>query len=75
MKQREWIKTTIAEPFPLFFSHVAHPSEGRRETAKGPFYAAGSVWWSSVEHAAHTESRAAFLRERGWTVTVERVFR
>jgi len=72
---RTWIKTTIAEPFPLFFAHVAYPNEKRPETAKGPFYAANSEWFDAPEHAAFCEWRAVGLREHGWTVTVETVER
>jgi hypothetical protein len=75
MTKREWIKTTVVEPFPVFFSHVAYPSESRRETAKGPFYAANSETWDFPKDAAFCEWRAAGLREKGWTVTVERVLR
>lgn len=63
-----WIVMTIVEPFPLWFSHVAWPTEQRRETARGPFYAANSKRYFAPEHRAHAESSAAYLRERGWTV-------
>jgi len=76
-RAREWVKTTIAEPFPVFYSHVSYPSERRPETARGPFYAAGSVTWevASATALSHANWRAAYLRKEGWTVTVEIVTR
>jgi len=71
-----WIKFTIAEPFPVLFGHVQCSTEGHRETAKGPFYAAGSSWYEPVQQrASFIEWKAGMLRERGWTVTVETVQR
>ena len=54
---------------------MAKTEEHRLATVKGPCYAENSEWFVAPEFAAHSESRAAFLRERGWTVTVERVVR
>jgi hypothetical protein len=67
------IETTIEEPFPVFFAHVACPSERRRDTAKGPFYAAGMRHVDRPEHRAFAEWRAAGLRAAGWTVRVQDV--
>ena len=70
MIKRKYLVTTIVEPFPLFYSHVNWPSERRRETAVGPFYAANMKTYESPEHHAFVEWRAAGLREAGWTVLV-----
>ena len=69
-KKRTWLVTTIVEPFPLFFAHVNYKSERRRETAQGPFYAAHSKIYELPVYRAHVESRAAALREAGWTINV-----
>ncbi len=70
--ETRWIKTVIVEPFPVFFAHGSLPSESRRETARGPFYAPGSASYSAMSEAnmAFELWRAEFLRERGWTVLV-----
>lgn len=69
---RQYIKTIIVEPFPLFYSHVSHPQERKRETAKGPFYQAGSsdVVAMTPENYQHALFAAQCLREDGWTVLV-----
>lgn len=64
--QREWLKLTIAEPFPVMWSHVnfdpANP---------GACYAAGSSWYHFPTERPYAERQAAYLRERGFTVTLE----
>lgn len=71
----KWIKLTVREPFPVMFGHVAYPTESRRETARGPFYAAGSARYLTPDQLAYAEWSATGLRERGWTVDVEEVER
>lgn len=67
---RTFLVTTITEPFPVFYGHVGHPSESRRETAKGPFLAAGSRRYDDPSHRAFVEWRAEHLRAAGFTVAV-----
>lgn len=74
---RQWIEVEIEEPFPVFYSHVDCPSERKRETARGPFYAAHSTSYHapSDKSRAWAEWSAAALREAGWTVNVRDVVR
>lgn len=67
---RTMLVTTIKEPFPVFFAHPAYPGERKRDTAKGPFYAAGMTHTDDLKHRAFVEWRANGLREGGWTVGV-----
>ena len=62
----EWLVLTIAEPFPVFYSHVNVPK------GQGPFYAAGSKRY--VENTARNRAWAEFSKQHlardGYTVTV-----
>lgn len=73
MTQAQWIKTTIKEPFPVFYSHVEHKSERRPETAKGPFSVANGSFYhvNTGRNLAWRQAAADHLRKDGWTVTVE----
>lgn len=61
-----WIKLTIAEPFPVMWSHVnfdpAHP---------GACYAAGSSWYHHPNDRDFAERQAAYLNSCGFTVTLD----
>lgn len=72
-KPIEWIKTTIAEPFPVLFSHVNQKGRSPQD-AEGPFYAAGSEYFDlySEQALAAKNGSADYLRALGWTVSVER---
>lgn len=74
---KQWIEVEIEEPFPLFYAHVDCPSERKRETAKGPFYAANSKTYHAPteKNRAWLEWSARGLREAGWTVHVRDVTR
>jgi len=60
------VRLTIAEPFPV-----------DARTPAGPFYAAGSSWWTPYDapNLAFVEWQAAHIRADGYTVTVEVVER
>lgn len=66
-----FVRLTICEPFPVT-GGVPHRSE-----ARGPFYAAGSRWYSpyTVAELAGRVASAEALRERGWTASVAIVSR
>ncbi len=72
----EWIKTTIAEPFPVFYSHVSQ-KEVRAGKAEGPHYTAGSELFHLYcpKQWEHAQRSAEGLRKDGYTVTVEKVIR
>jgi hypothetical protein len=59
------IKLTIAEPFPVMFSHVNF-----NQTDPGACYAAGSSWYHAVSERDYAERQAAYLRGAGYTVTI-----
>lgn len=72
-----YVRTTVEEPFPLFYSHVARKTELRPETAQGPFIAAGSehlIPYTVRNHLWKLWS-ARGLRDNGWTVRVDLVCR
>ncbi len=69
------LKTTITEPFPVFYGHADKLTERRRETAQGPFYNAPFVQYHEASDENWVQWRADQLRSQGWTVTVERVSR
>lgn len=73
-KPRQWLRLTIAEPFPVFFSHANMTD---KQKAQGPHYAANSQWYAiATDRNRRTEEhRAAYLRHRGYTVTLETVTR
>lgn len=77
-RKHRYAVLTVKEPFPVFFSHVEHQSELRPETAKGPFYRAGSQRHHldiDGKGKAFAEWQAAGLREKGWTVEVHEEWR
>lgn len=67
-----WIKTRIEEPFPVFYGHVGQKNV-RCGEAEGPFYAAGSEYFTlyTPQNLAWKESTAEALRANGYTVSVE----
>lgn len=73
-----FIRTTIAEPFPLFYGHVNQRCRRANDPAtEGPFYAAGAEFFE-IERPGTLEAKkkaAAFLAQDGYTVTVDRVLR
>lgn len=76
MKQRTWVKTTIAEPFPVFYGHVNQKCRLANDpSTEGPFYAANSEWFDFPEHLEFKQWCAEGLRKDGYTVTVELVKR
>jgi hypothetical protein len=68
----KWIRTTIAEPFPVFYSHVSQ-RERRAGLSEGPHYAAGSEWFALYDEKTLNwkQSSAETLRKDGYTVTVD----
>ena len=75
-KPRKWVRTTILEPFPVFFGHVNQKCKRANDPAtEGPFYAAGSEWFDLPENLSFREWCAEGLRKEGYTVTVEIVER
>lgn len=75
-KVRKWVRTTISEPFPVFYSHVNQTCRRANDPmTEGPFYAPGSTWFDFPEHLAHREMCAEALRRDGYTVAVEMVDR
>lgn len=67
-----WIKTTIAEPFPVFYGHVGQV-EVRAGLAEGPHYVAGSSFWSPFDDTnwKFREWQRENLARNGYTVTNE----
>ena len=72
----KWVRTVIAEPFPVLYGHVNHGALGPGQ-GPGPFYAAGSEWFdlADAKTLAHREVAANGLRAMGYTVTVDVVER
>jgi hypothetical protein len=73
-KPRRYIRTTIAEPFPVFYSHVTQKCRRANDPAtEGPFYVAGSEWFEpySERALAWKTSAAEGLRRDGYTVAVD----
>ena len=68
----KWIRTTIAEPFPVFYGHVSQKSH-RCGEAEGPFYSEGSRYCTlySAKTLKWKQQSAEGLRKNGYTVTVE----
>lgn len=72
------IRTTVAEPFPVFYSHVNQKCRKANDPAtEGPFYAAGSEFFElwSEKNMAWKLTSADGLRRDGYTVTVDVVSR
>lgn len=69
-RKREWLKLTIAEAFPVMWSHVnfdpANP---------GACYAPGSSWYHFPSDRGFAERQQAYLNSRGFTVTLETEWR
>lgn len=67
-----WIRTTIAEPFPVMYSHASQKNR-RAGESEGPHYVAGAAWFEPFSPAtlAWKERSAAMLRKDGYTVTVD----
>lgn len=75
-KSRKWVRTTIVEPFPVFYSHTNQKCRRANDPAtEGPFYAPGSEWFDFPEHLAFRQAAAGHLRANGYTVNVEVVER
>lgn len=75
---RKWIRTTIEEPFPVMYSHVSQECRRANDPkTKGPFYNAGSEWYTFFgdKEMAHAQTAAEHLRMDGYTVTVDIVER
>lgn len=75
---RTWLRLTIAEPFPVMWSHVSNPhrtAEDAKEGRAGVCYAPNSEWWHLPEDKAHVDFSADSLRGFGFTITVEKVVR
>lgn len=68
----EFVRMTIAEPFPVLFSHISQKSN-RCGEATGPFYAAGSKTYHNPAHKPAIEASAEHIRCLGYTVTVDTV--
>jgi hypothetical protein len=75
-KPTKWIRTTIAEPFPVFYSHVSQKAR-RCGEAEGPFYAAGAEFFHlhDEQNLAWRQGAATNLRADGYTVSVDVVTR
>jgi hypothetical protein len=74
----KYVRTTIAEPFPVFYSHVNQKCRRANDPAtEGPFYAAGSTWLDpySEKNLRFRQGAAEGLRRDGYTVTVDVVTR
>jgi hypothetical protein len=64
----KFIRTTIAEPFPVFYSHTTPTCRRANDPrTEGPFYAAGSEWFEpySERNLAWKQSSAEHLRRDG----------
>lgn len=75
---RKFIRTSISEPFPVFYSHVNQTCRRANDPrTEGPFYAAGSEWfWPYSEKALVWKRQSAeALRKDGYTVAVDVVER
>lgn len=68
--KHKWIKTTIAEPFPVIFH-----GERANSPSAGPFYAPNSEWFDVPSNLAYRNRCAESLRALGYTVTVELIER
>ena len=77
MRQRQWVRTAIAEPFPVLYGHVNVGSPGPGES-QGPHYAPNSEWFELVrgpKTLVWKQAAADSLRAKGYTVSVEIVTR
>lgn len=73
-RKHKFIRTTIAEPFPVFYSHVNQKCQRANDPAtEGPFYSAGSEYFRplSDDNMAWVQKSAEHLRGDGYTVTVD----
>ena len=67
--KRTWIVFEIAEPFPVFTTMNGLPNTDP-QTAKGPFYAAGSKTYHQPREREYLERCAAYWSNLGWTVSL-----
>lgn len=77
-KQPRYVRVTVAEPFPVFYSHVSQKCRRANDPAtEGPFYKAGSSWFVAYtpENLVWKRASADHLAKDGYTVTVEVVER
>ena len=69
-----WVKTTISEPFPVFYSHTNQKCRlANNPQTEGPFYAANSEWFDVPENFEYRQRAADAFRKDGYTVRVEMV--
>lgn len=75
-RNRQLVRTTIAEPFPVFYSHINQKHRKCGE-AEGPFYSAGAEFFRPHTERDLEAARfsAAHLGRDGYTVTVDVVTR
>jgi hypothetical protein len=74
--KRKWVRTTIAEPFPVFYSHTSQSCRIANDPrTEGPYYAAGAEFFDLEHNLEYRQRCAAALRLDGYSVTVDVVTR
>lgn len=77
-KQYRYVRVTIADAYPVFYSHVSQRCNRANDPeTEGPFYAPGSAFLHafSEKKLAWAHRSAEALRANGYTVDVDVVLR